>query len=137
MTKPIEGWIVMHPKQGFFENDLNSFSSFSEHESWLKFAQFHKELETINEFQAAGWRVRHVRVTFTDEATRLRYGGSRCNGKADLGMAFVAGAAWRKDDEVADAIRKDREMIWDKIQDIDLRIPDWVSLQRAIFGEEK
>jgi hypothetical protein len=118
VTKPIEGWV------GSYENTTASHYS-----NDIPYGEFyavvkHKPLSSPFE-----WRP--VRITFTDEAAPT------IADIAKLSVAELENILSGRGESLmfAEAIRKERERIWDKIQDIDLRIPDWVSLQRAIFGE--
>lgn len=137
MTKPIEGWVSWNYE---IENRAKDNPIFTNSIFGLTVVDT-KEALGVPDPHAPGWVPRPVLVTFTDEHV--------INEKADLGMAFVAGAAWRKDDEVAEAIRKERERIFKEwvdrtelyCEDDEGRFVDWPmdkdEVRTIIFGEEK
>lgn len=152
MTKPIEGWVAWHPVEGgslgtasiskqFCENKLlkNHFNFDSGSDVFAKADAYYaaRDIE-LNRAASDNWRVRPVRITFTDEpksdigVVRVRYTGD----SIEDSVGEVVGCSW---ENTADAIKKERERIYTgicrQINNCD-RLHPQMALD-VIFGEEK
>lgn len=105
MTKPIEGWVA----QAVHYPDLIS-------------RVFATAEEAAEHYQITGktsqWKVRPVRITFTDEVNRV-------------------GDAVPEDERIADAIRKEREWFWERLIETGFVCRSELHYKEKIFGEEK
>lgn len=146
MTKPIEGWMA----QAVHHPDLIS-------------RVFATAEEAAEHYQITGktsqWKVRPVRITFTDEQEEVSHlppniksiSDFNAMPEADKETYFDSTFGPLPSDIVADAIRKDRERIWEElvIRFLDPHPPIYAEenretfftlmydFKRAIFGEEK
>lgn len=117
MTKPIEGWVA----QGIARPDLVQFFT-----------------EKVDADRAYGndkrFTLRPVKITFTDELdTVVKYKRlDELRNEKDIPQPVV-------EKEIADAIKKERERIWDIIED-EVVGNDWINMEELrgrIFMEEK
>lgn len=133
MTKPIEGWVAWHEKSGTIE-----------------YASMAKDGDTCMQFLSLSfapaipdehWKPRSVQITFTDELdTVVRYKRlEELRNEKDIPQPVV-------EKEIADAIRKERERIWEGLTDHDNQRSGYdpasieilrEKLRGIIFGEEK
>ena len=105
MTKPIEGWMA----QAVHHPDLISRVFATAEEA----AEHYQITEKTSQ-----WKVRPVRITFTDEVNRV-------------------GDAVPEDERIADAIRKERERIWKAFNDLGYWPTKESEVYDCIFWEEK